>query len=150
MLVLFKMIKMRKREKRSNRQATMQCKQWRHCNNEHDNDDGKTLSLCKLDEGCRKRANPLNSPILNKFCKRDAHSLNAKMEYCRSFYSFGFNIFLFFGFSSTTIFYDNNFTVRKVFHLTHFIYNLIIKIVLKIYYFISHLATRFFVSFSSF
>lgn len=51
-----------------------------------------------------------------------------------------------FSFSSlllTTIFYDNNFTVRKVFHLTHFIYNLIIKIVLKIYYFISHLVTFF-------
>lgn len=53
-------------------------------------------------------------------------------------------------FQPNHIFYDNNFTVRKVFHLTHFRYNLIIKIVLKIYYFHSHLLTTFFSSFFSF
>lgn len=42
----------------------------------------KSLSLCKLDEGCRKRANPLNSPILNKFSvrARDARETRARIE----------------------------------------------------------------------
>lgn len=124
----------------------------------------KSLSLYKLDEGCRKRANPLNSPILNKFCKRVRVSfspLNVErtiisthwmevsllvlpkdLRYppqcvCATFFCFitirtpQFSMIII---SQT----------QKVFHLTHFIYNLIIKIVLKIYYFISHIWCHFF------
>lgn len=54
----------------------------------------KSLSLCKLDEGCRKWANRLNSPILNKFCKWCAsralaskNNRERKTEYSWLFYA---------------------------------------------------------------